>query len=84
MPTVAGVLRDEAVLSFVTRQLTEWWANYEWSAAELSGSRGIILHEDGKTVAAVSFAYDRNDRVADIFIFRNSDKIQRLEEVRIY
>lgn len=84
VPTVAGVLRSEAVLSFLTRQLTEWWANYQWIAAELSGSRGIILREDGKTAAAVSFAYDRNGRVADIFIFRNSDKIQRLEEVRIY
>jgi RNA polymerase sigma factor (sigma-70 family) len=76
--TVTGVLEGEAVLAFLTQQLSGWWAAYEWSFAELNGARGLVLKQGGETVATVSFAFDRSDRVTEIFIVRNPEKLAGL------
>jgi hypothetical protein len=34
------VLAGEAVLTFLTERLNEWWAAYEWSFSDLNGIRG--------------------------------------------
>ena len=80
----AGVLEGEAVLAFLTERLTKWWADYEWSFAELNGTRGLVLKQKGETVATVSFAFDRSDRVTDIFIVRNPDKLASLSAMSIH
>lgn len=73
--TVAEVLTGELVLKFLTQRLSGWWASYAWDFVELNGSRGLLLRDGKKTVAAVSFAYDIDDRITDIFIVRNPDKL---------
>jgi RNA polymerase sigma-70 factor (ECF subfamily) len=78
------VLEGEAVLAFLTAQLNEWWAAYEWSFAELNGARGLVLKQKGEIVATVSFAFDRSDRVTDIFIMRNPDKLAGLGDTSIH
>jgi RNA polymerase sigma factor (sigma-70 family) len=82
--TVTEVLEGDAVLAFLTERLTEWWAAYEWSFAELNGARGLVLKQGGKVVATVLFAFDRSDRVTDIFIVRNPDKLAGLGEMSIH
>ncbi|OAP50196.1 RNA polymerase subunit sigma-24 [Sinorhizobium saheli] len=71
----AGVLEGEAVLAFLTERLSKWWAAYEWSFVVLNGAWGAVLKQGGEVVATVSFAFDRSDRVTDIFIVRNPDKL---------
>lgn len=75
------ILEGEAVLAFLTARLNEWWAGYEWSVAELNGARGFVLKQEGTIVATVSFAFDRGDRVTDIFVVRNPDKLAGLGEM---
>ncbi|WP_246249211.1 RNA polymerase sigma factor SigJ [Chelativorans alearense] len=82
--TVADILEGDAVLAFLTERLTGWWAAYEWSFAELNGARGLMLKEGGKVVATVSFAFDSSDRITDIFIVRNPDKLAGVGEVSIH
>jgi RNA polymerase sigma-70 factor (ECF subfamily) len=80
----AEILEGEDVLAFLTARLNEWWAAYEWSFAELNGARGLVLKQGGKIVATVSFAFDRSDRVTDIFIVRNPDKLAGLGDISIH
>ncbi len=80
----AGVMEGDSVLAFLTERLSEWWAAYEWSFTELNGARGLILKQEGKIVATVSFAFDRSDRVTDIFIVRNPDKLAGLGDMSIH
>jgi RNA polymerase sigma factor (sigma-70 family) len=81
---VTDVLEGEAVLAFLTDRLNEWWAAYEWSFAELNGARGLVLKQGGEVVATVSFAFDRSDRVTNIFIVRNPDKLAGLGDISIH
>jgi RNA polymerase sigma-70 factor (ECF subfamily) len=81
---VTEVLEGEAVLAFLTEQLTEWWGAYEWNFVELNGARGLILRQAGEIVAAVSFAFDRSNRVTDVFIVRNPDKLAGLGDVFVH
>ena len=70
------------VLAFL-RKASQWWAGYAWAEAEINGGRGIFLTEEGRPAAAISFAYDEEGRLSDIFIMRNPDKLGRLEPVAI-
>lgn len=73
----------EAVLGFIESVLHPACRDDRWTFVDLNGSRGVILERDGRIEAAVSFGYDENDRLRDIFIMRNPDKLARLEAVRI-
>ncbi|MGJ7903095.1 RNA polymerase sigma factor SigJ [Lysobacter sp. 1R34A] len=73
----------DAVLGFIESVLHPACRNDRWTFVDLNGSRGVILERDGRIEAAVSFGYDENDRLRDIFIMRNPDKLARLEAVRI-
>ncbi|MGF7008665.1 sigma-70 family RNA polymerase sigma factor [Aminobacter sp. BE322] len=78
------ILEGQAVLPFLTHRLSEWWAAYEWTFTELNGARGLVLKEAGEVVAAISFAFDRSDRISNIFIMRNPDKLSGLEDTSIH
>lgn len=73
---IAEVLTGrQAVLDFVRDRLHAWWADYEWTRADINGARGFILGKEGATVAIVTFGYDEDGRATDIFIMRNPDKL---------
>ncbi|WEX88472.1 RNA polymerase sigma factor SigJ [Sinorhizobium garamanticum] len=84
--TVLGILSGkETVMAFIAERLTEYWSHYRWETAELNGGRGIVLRGDGDDVAAtVSFGYDHDGRVADIFIVRNPDKLTHLDDATVH
>lgn len=82
--TLRETLEGEAVMSFLTGKLTAWWADYEWSPCEVNGLRGFVLAKGGETVATVSFGFDADERVTDIFIVRNPEKLAALREERIH
>lgn len=84
VPAVTEVLEGETVLAFLTERVSGWWSAYEWSLAELNGARGLVLKQQGEVVATVSFAFDRSDRVTDIFIMRNPDKLAGLDDQSIH
>lgn len=71
------------VLRFIQAGLHVWWAGSELHETGLNGGRGLLQYEHGRVVAAVSFGYDEDGRLSDIFIVRNPDKLQRLEQARV-
>ena len=72
------------MLAFVSDRLQSYWAGFEWLGADLNGTRGMIVRDQGKTHATVSFGYDDADRVTDIYIVRNPDKLAHLSEMTIH
>jgi RNA polymerase sigma-70 factor (ECF subfamily) len=83
--TIDSVLSGKSqVLPFLVERLHEWWQKFEWSEAVINGTRGLLLSQDGVTIAAVSFAYDDANQAADIFIVRNPDKLSHLEPAVIH
>ncbi len=80
VPTLGHVLHGKAeVLDFIFSSLRGYWADYRWLPAELNGSRGVILASGMEVVASVTFAYDANDRVSNIYIVRNPEKLAGLD-----
>lgn len=73
----------DAVLGFIEQVLHPACRDDRWTFVDLNGARGVILERAGRIEAAVSFGYDEDDRLRDIFIMRNPDKLARLEAVAI-
>ena len=81
--TIQQVLHGKAAVLAFLAQARQWWNTYDWVAAEINGGRSIILQKDGATTASISFAYDENGSVTNIYIMRNPDKLSRLYEARM-
>lgn len=71
---------SDAVLSFITEVLSPAWQGTEIVASELNSGLALIVRDAGKTIAAVSFAYDDGFNASSVFIMRNPDKLARLDE----
>ena len=75
---------QERLCTFVSRELHRYWAGHDWVPLDLNGTRGVLISLEGKATAAVTFAYDECDRVQDIFIVRNPDKLAHLGATQIH
>ncbi len=85
VPAVRDVLQGvDAVSRFLSKRLHKYWLDFEWSTADINGTRGMLLTEEGAVVATVSFAYDAEGAVTDIYIVRNPDKLADLGTVAIH
>jgi len=67
--------RDE-VLRFVQAGLHRWWPALEREETMLNGQLGWVLRNHVEVEAAVTFAYDSEGRLTDLFVMRNPDKLQ--------
>lgn len=77
------VLHGKAdVMAFIER-LHSFWANFEWRDVNINGARGVLILENGSVNAAISFAYDEADRLSDVYVVRNPDKLAMLDVVAI-
>ena len=82
--TVTDVLEGASVIAFLTERLGGWWAAYDWTFADINGARGLVLRQGETTVATVSFAFNDENRVSDIFIMRNPDKLEGLATLSLH
>lgn len=77
---LAHVLHGESdVLSFISKDLHQYWSEYEWDITGVNGSGGIVLRKEGHAMVAVSFSYDAEGLANGIYIVRNPDKLARLD-----
>lgn len=74
----------QAVIAFVIGKLKIYWANCQWNRIDVNNSLGATLKEGNKTIAVLSFSYDKQEQVDDIFIMRNPEKINDLDEISIH
>lgn len=81
---IAGALHGrEAVLGFIETVLHPACREDRWLFVDLNGARGVILQRGERIEAAMSFGYDDDGRLRDIYIMRNPDKLARLQAVAI-
>jgi RNA polymerase sigma factor (sigma-70 family) len=81
VPTVQRVLHGKPeVLEFIAQTAGPYWGACEWIVADINGGRGVILRRDGAIVGSLSFGYDADGGVSDIYVMRNPDKLARLAE----
>ena len=68
-----------AVLAFVGRTLSGAWRAGEISVAELNSGRALVVREEGRPFAVVTFACDADGNASRIYIMRNPDKLARID-----
>jgi len=85
---VAAILRPvegkESVIAFIVESLKIYWENCQWEKVEVNNSLGFNLKEKNNIIAILSFSYDKQDQTNGIFIMRNPEKINNLNEISIY
>lgn len=82
--TLNEILIGQDVLSFVTDNLSQWWSSYELAVEDINGSPGLILLDAGKPVGALTFAYNADGEVTDIFVVRNPEKLSNLSLTKVH
>ena len=84
VPALLDILQGkDAVAGFLSGSLRRYWEGFQWRPADINGAGGFVLEQDGRTVAAVSFAYDPAGLATDIYIMRNPDKLARLGAIAV-
>ncbi|MEM9241671.1 MAG: RNA polymerase sigma factor SigJ [Pseudomonadota bacterium] len=85
VPAILEAIEGSAPLcKFVSSDLRRYWAGHQWVAVKLNGLQGALINFEGKTTAALSFAFDEDAKVRDIYIVRNPDKLMHLDAVQIH
>lgn len=85
VPAILGPIEgSDPVCSFASSDLRNYWADHDWVIVNLNGMHGALINFEGKTTAALSFAFDDNAKVRDIYIVRNPDKLAHLDAVHIH
>lgn len=67
------------VLRFIQQGLHAWWAHAHLEEATINGNLGFLQRDGEAVVSAVSFGYDEDGRLADVYIMRNPDKLAGVE-----
>ncbi|WP_343561799.1 RNA polymerase sigma factor SigJ [Kiloniella sp. b19] len=70
----------DAVVRFVLKVLVGAWGQGKavLETRSVNGLPGLVIHKEGKLLAAVSFAFTAENRIADIFVLRHPDKLEQL------
>ncbi|MBB5206871.1 RNA polymerase sigma factor SigJ [Chiayiivirga flava] len=77
------VMHGAEVHRFIAAGLHAWWTPDMLADATLNAAPGFVVREHGVVTATVTFAWDDDGRVADIFVMRNPDKLRTVERCAI-
>lgn len=69
----------ELILQFVTGFLGRWYAHYQVTVAEINAQRALIARVGPRTEAVVTFAVDDQNRITEIMITRNPEKLRHFD-----
>ena len=85
VPAILEAIEGSApVCAFASTNLRRYWADHDWVMVNLNGMHGALINFNGKTTAALSFAFDDAARIREIYIVRNPDKLAHLDAVHIH
>lgn len=82
--TLNEILTGQDVVTFITDKLSQWWSSYELAVEDINGSPGLILRDASKPVGALTFAYNTDGEVTDIFVVRNPEKLLDLSRTMVH
>lgn len=79
VPAVLHVLTGRGeICGFVSGILSRAWSASELSPQVINGGLGLVVQDPGRIHAAISFAFDVDGSVRNVFIQRHPDKLDRL------
>ena len=85
VPAILEAIEGAAPLcNFVSSNLHRYWVDHEWVLVNLNGMHGALIKFEETTTAALSFAFDDDEKVQEIYIVRNPDKLTHLDAVHIH
>jgi RNA polymerase sigma-70 factor (ECF subfamily) len=67
------------ICRFVSSVLSPAWRDMRLSTRTINGMRGLFVEDRAEPLASVSFSYDPDGNVRDIFIMRHPDKLKLLK-----
>lgn len=67
------------VSNFISKGLHKFWQGCSWHLTHISGQPGVIVRQDERIHAIVSFGY-RDQKVSEILIVRNPDKMATFQQ----
>lgn len=70
------------ICHFVSTVLSPAWSDMRLSVRPINGMQGLLIEDGDSLYASVSFAYNSDGHVRDIFILRHPDKLNRLRGTR--
>jgi RNA polymerase sigma-70 factor (ECF subfamily) len=77
--SISRVLVGRAeVLGFIGKALHRYWGEAEREAADLNGGRGFLVRHEGEVVGAVSFAFNEDGALTNVYLVRNPEKLALL------
>ena len=85
VPAILEVIKGaEPLCNFVDSNLRRYWTGHDWVMVKLNGMHGALINFDDVTTAALSFAFNEEGKVQDVYIVRNPDKLTHLDAVHIH
>jgi RNA polymerase sigma-70 factor (ECF subfamily) len=62
------------VLGFITKILSPTWPQWRQVRSEINGVLGLVLLEGNTIHASITFGFDVDGALSDIYIMRNPEK----------
>lgn len=70
-----ALIGARAICEFIEKVIAPAWSREEVLVCEINSGLGFFVREDGKTTSIVTFSYDTEGRVTEIYAMRNPDKL---------
>lgn len=79
VPAATRVLRGrDEVLGFITKVLGKSWPRWRQERREINGGLGVVVYDGDVISASVTFGYNEDGTLTDIYIMRNPEKFRGL------
>ncbi|PHZ83878.1 RNA polymerase subunit sigma-24 [Paremcibacter congregatus] len=76
---IRGIIQgSNNILNFISEVLSPAWQEYKLITSEINNNLGLMLYHNGVLTGTVSFTYNIDCNVKDIYIMRNPDKLKTL------
>ncbi|WP_421779704.1 RNA polymerase sigma factor SigJ [Kiloniella litopenaei] len=72
------IVGHDAICRFITDILSNAWRQMEITTQVLNGTLGLVIIDEGKMHAALSFGYDAKGQVSQIYIMRHPVKLKKM------
>src|SRR5690606_25375138 len=77
VPAATRVLRGrDEVLGFITKVLGKSWPRWRQERREINGGLGVVVYDGDVISASVTFGYNEDGTLTDIYIMRNPEKFR--------
>lgn len=68
----------EAICLFLRDVLHNAWLHFDFSSRVINGTLGLLVEDEGELHASVSFGFDGQGQLSQIYIQRNPEKLKQL------